>query len=286
MKVVTNVKLNKEKTIFAVTEGEYKKFGSGNMKKEFITISNLSKLDMQILQILNKFFCVTIEQCAKILKKSKIMLQEEFRVLEKKGLVKFCQILNKNNNLITSFYFLEPYAKEILKNKNIDIKNFNIRNKNLVELKKILEWNEIFINMIERDKYIQYNNNINIFSEFHNKFFKINGGYIRFANGKHYIFEIVREERQLEMKLLRKVKAYNDYWRNFNSNAKNFSRPPQLILVFENDVQVLYFFYKLINKCNNNFLSFTTDLRVKNMETLCFDKTILGWIINSSQLKI
>jgi len=265
-----SINLNKEKSIFSTLEGEHKKFmiNHNNLITEVKPIK-LSNHEKKILNILNKFFCVTLNQIINITKFSEDCIKEDLNILEINNIINSCEILNKNNNIILTFYFLSKNSKKILENNNISIKEFNIRNKNLIEIKKILEWNELLISVINKNiKIIGFNNDFTIFSKLYNDSIKISGGYVKFDNkNQHYVFEIIREEKNLEIKLMKKITRYKDFYDNY----KLIASPPKLILVCEDDNQILTVFNRLIyKKIEQYFYSFTTDSRINNLELINF----------------
>lgn len=271
--------LKDNKSVFIMSEGEHKKFIIDNDSKLKSKIEELTNFNIKLLNIVNKFFCVTLNQLLRITKNNIVTLETILERLESNNIINSCIVLDKNDNIILKFYFLTEKAKEILLNNNISINEFTVRNKNLIELKKILEWNELFISFIEKNKrVIKYNNNMIIFSEFYKDSIKISGGYIKFYDkNQHYVFEIIRNEKDLEIKLRKKMSRYKDFYDNY----KLLNLPPKLILVCENDRQILNIFKNLIFKeFEQYFFSFTTDLRINKLELINFklDRNKSKWI--------
>ena len=91
------------------------------------------------------------------------------------------------------------------------------------------------------------------------------------------LMEIIRNEKDLEIKLRKKMSRYKDFYDNY----KLLNLPPKLILVCENDRQILNIFKNLIFKeFEQYFFSFTTDLRINKLELINFklDRNKSKWI--------
>ena len=255
------------KSYFAVINGECKKFDIQNKSIEKITTKiNLSEL-LQILKVLNRLFCLTLEQISSILKISMNEVKEKISELCKEGFIEKCDVLNKSNKKVFEFYFLSKVGKEFLIKYKIDIKDFVIRKKTLIELKKILEWNELFINFYKSGYKIEgYNNELRIFSDYYNNNIKVSGGYIKFNNNMKYIFEIIRNEKDMILKLKRRLIRYYEFLNNTNNDKKI-----KIVFVCEDDKQVMNIINVLNNKELDKNIFFTTDKRIYNYQLLSLE---------------
>ena len=136
MKIITDLKFSKKKTKFSISIGEYKKFQISNNNNNYEYV--LDDLCKKILYVLNSFFCITSNQLSKIVKINEKTINEKLIELENINLISLCLIFDKNDKNVLEFYFLDLKGKEFLEKNNISINEFNIRENNLVQIKKIL----------------------------------------------------------------------------------------------------------------------------------------------------
>ena len=272
---------------FAIRQGEIKTFDgndgyvSMNQIVHKINIGHITDIHFEILDLVNEFEFITSRQLFQMLTikgidpKSQDKLNNKLEQLVKSKILTRYYFLSDEGKGIYRIYCLEKMGKYLLETKEIECKWQQSDNtKPVAMIKKRLAGNQVLIAYLNKVKaFDSYTVKPALTAKTLGKVFKASGGSVKLTkSGKsiHFLFEVIRREKDWQKKLADKIKFYKDFYENFVQMDSGFQSMPQLILVCEDDRHMAETFKEIVTndlEIPQIKLYFTTDLK-QNEETL------------------
>ena len=158
-------------------------------------------------------------------------------------------------------------GKYLLNSRNIECKWQPTDNtKPVVMIKKRLAGNQVIIAYMRKvEAFDSYTVKPAITAKKAGKTFKANAG-VKISKGNasiDFIYEVVRREEDWESRFVDRMKLYADFYEDFVQFDSGYERPPQLILVAEDEKHMIEIFKQIVTnkiEIKNIKLYFTTDL--------------------------
>ena len=269
---------------FAVRDGEIKKFDgkdgyvSMNQIVHKIDIGHITDIHFEILEIVNEFEFITSRQLYQLLElkgidaKSQDKLNNKLEQLVKSKILTRYYFVSDEGKGIYRIYCMEKMGKYLLNSKEIECKwQPSDNTKTVPMIKKRLAGNQTIIAYMRKVKaYDSYVVKPAITDKISGKTFKATGGSVKLTKNQksiHFVFEVIRRERDWEKRLEERMKQYKEFYENFVPGDSGFSTMPQLIIVCEDDKHMVQCFKEIVTKrleIPQIKLYFTTDLRQNN----------------------
>ena len=279
--MVNDSEVKAQKSPFAMRNNERKVFDgkdgyvSINQVMFNVDMGYITDIHFEILEIINKYEFVTARQIFQLLLlkgidiKSQSKVDDKLQKLIKTKVITRYYFTSEEGKGIFRVYCLEKMGKYLLASREIKSEWQQTNNAKPVHLiKKRLAGNQIIISYIEKVKaYESCNINAVLYSKKQNVKFKPTGGVVRLNDGndvQELVFEVVRRNDQWEEKLIEKMQLYADFYNFFLARDCDFERPPQLVIVAEDNAHISEIF-KIIKKASiplkDTEMLFTTELK-------------------------
>lgn len=311
--MVNDSEVKAQKSPFAMRNNERKVFDgkdgyvSINQVMFNVDMGYITDIHFEILEIINKYEFVTARQIFQLLLlkgidiKSQSKVDDKLQKLIKTKVITRYYFTSEEGKGIFRVYCLEKMGKYLLASREIKSEWQQTNNAKPVHLiKKRLAGNQIIISYIEKVKaYESCDINAVLYSKKQNVKFKPTGGVVRLNDGKdvqELVFEVVRRNEQWEEKLIEKMQLYADFYNFFLARDCDFERPPQLVIVAEDNAHISEIF-KIIKKASiplkDTEMLFTTELKhlAENLENSLIEfeysqenNTYKGAAVNNSLL--
>lgn len=311
--MVNDSEVKAQKSPFAMRNNERKVFDgrdgyvSINQVMFNVDMGYITDIHFEILEIINKYEFVTARQIFQLLLlkgidiKSQSKVDDKLQKLIKTKVITRYYFTSEEGKGIFRVYCLEKMGKYLLASREIKSDWQQTNNAKPVHLiKKRLAGNQIIISYIEKVKaYESCDINAVLYSKKQNVKFKPTGGVVRLNNGKdvqELVFEVIRRNEQWEEKLIEKMQLYADFYNFFLAKDCDFEKPPQLVIVAEDNAHISEIF-KIIKKASiplkDTEMLFTTELKhlADNLESSLIEfqysqenNTYKGLAVNNSLL--
>ncbi len=283
---------------FAMKEGEIKTFDgkdgyvSINQIIHRINLGHITEIHFKILELVNEFEFMTSRQIYQILVhrnediKSQDKLNNKLEQLIKTKILTRYYFSSEDGKCIYRVYCLEKMGKYLLNSRNIDCKWQPTDNTKPVSMiKKRLAGNQVIIAYMRKVKaFDSYTVKPAINAKKTGKIIKANGGVKLTKSGVsvNFLFEVVRREEDWETKFEERMRLYQDFYENFVQFDSGYERPPQFILVAEDDKHMIEIFKIIVTKkleIPNMKIYYTQDL---NQNTTTLDKSLVEFITDEN----
>ena len=277
--MVEDEKIKTQVSPFAMKEGEIKTFDgkdgyvSINQIIHRINLGHISEIHFKILELVNEFEFMTSRQIYQILVhrnvdiKSQDKLNNKLEQLIKTKILTRYYFSTEDGKCIYRVYCLEKMGKYLLNSRNIECKWQPTDNtKPVVMIKKRLAGNQVIIAYMRKvEAFDSYTVKPAITAKKAGKTFKANGGVKISKNNASmdFVFEVVRREEDWENRFVERMKLYQDFYEDFVQFDSGYERPPQLILVAEDEKHMIEIFKEIVTHnitLKNIKLYFTADL--------------------------
>ena len=276
---------------FAMKEGEIKTFDgkdgyvSINQIIHRINLGHISEIHFKILELVNEFEFMTSRQIYQILVhrnvdiKSQDKLNNKLEQLIKTKILTRYYFSSEDGKCIYRVYCLEKMGKYLLNSRNIDCKWQPTDNTKPVSMiKKRLAGNQIIVAYMRKvAAFDSYTVKPAITAKQNGKTIKANAGVKLSKNNTSidFIFEAIRREEDWEQKFEDRMKLYQDFYGNFVQFDSGYERPPQFIIVAEDDKHIVEIFKLVVTKnlqLPNMKIYYTQDL---NQNSTALDKSLI-----------
>lgn len=283
---------------FAMKEGEIKTFDgkdgyvSINQIIHRINLGHITEIHFKILELVNEFEFMTSRQIYQILVhrnidiKSQDKLNNKLEQLIKTKILTRYYFSSEDGKCIYRVYCLEKMGKYLLNSRNIDCKWQPTDNTKPVSMiKKRLAGNQIIVAYMRKvsafDSYIV---KPAITAKQNGKTIKANAGVKLSKNNSSidFVFEAIRREEDWEQKFEDRMKLYQDFYGNFVQFDSGYERPPQFIIVGEDEKHLVEIFKIIVTKnlqLPNMKIYFTQDL---NQNSVKLDKSLIEFGTDAS----
>jgi len=264
---------------FAMREGEIKIFDgkdgyvSMNQIMQKINWGTINDVHFKILELINEFEFLTSREIFQLLQIAGIEIKDQTKVNKKlEQLIK--------NKIITRYYFksptgesdyrvycLEKMGKYILNSREI-ISNWRPTDvaKPIEMIKKKLAGNQLVIAYIQKVKTMkEYKLKPEVLAKEASKKFKPTVA-IKFEYENkifNFVYEAVRREEGWKESLVKRMKLWQDFYKNFAKGDSGFETIPQLVFICEDKKHMAETFKEIVmNRVDipKMKLYFTTDL--------------------------
>ncbi len=296
--MVEDEKIKTTVSPFAMKEGEIKTFDgkdgyvSINQIIHRINLGHITEIHFKILELVNEFEFMTSRQIYQILVhrnediKSQDKLNNKLEQLIKTKILTRYYFSSEDGKCIYRVYCLEKMGKYLLNSRNVECKWQPTDNTKPVSMiKKRLAGNQIIIAYMRKVKaFDSYNVKPTITAKKAGKNFRATGGVKLTKNGIsiNFLFEAVRREDDWEEKFEEKMKLYQDFYESFVQFDSGYERPPQFIIVAEDDKHMIEIFKIIVTKklgFNNMKIYYTQDL---NQNSTTLDKSLIEFITDEN----
>ena len=276
---------------FAMKEGEIKTFDgkdgyvSINQIIHRINLGHISEIHFRILELVNEFEFMTSRQIYQILVhrnvdiKSQDKLNNKLEQLIKTKILTRYYFSSEDGKCIYRVYCLEKMGKYLLNSRNIECKWQPTDNTKPVSMiKKRLAGNQIIVAYMRKvAAFDSYTVKPAITAKQNGKTIKANAGVKLSKNNASidFIFEAIRREEDWEQKFEDRMKLYQDFYGNFVQFDSGYERPPQFIIVAEDEKHIVEIFKLVVTKklqLPNMKIYFTQDL---NQNSTKLDKSLI-----------
>ena len=276
---------------FAMKEGEIKTFDgkdgyvSINQIIHRINLGHISEIHFKILELVNEFEFMTSRQIYQILVhrnvdiKSQDKLNNKLEQLIKTKILTRYYFSSEDGKCIYRVYCLEKMGKYLLNSRNIECKWQPTDNTKPVSMiKKRLAGNQIIVAYMRKvAAFDSYTVKPAITAKQNGKTIKANAGVKLSKNNASidFIFEAIRREEDWEQKFEDRMKLYQDFYGNFVQFDSGYERPPQFIIVAEDEKHIVEIFKLVVTKklqLPNMKIYFTQDL---NQNSTKLDKSLI-----------
>ena len=283
---------------FAMKEGEIKTFDgkdgyvSINQIIHRINLGHITEIHFKILELVNEFEFMTSRQIYQILVhrnvdiKSQDKLNNKLEQLIKTKILTRYYFSSEDGKCIYRVYCLEKMGKYLLNSRNIECKWQPTDNTKPVSMiKKRLAGNQIIVAYMRKvsafDSYIV---KPAITAKQNGKTIKANAGVKLTKNNSSidFVFEAIRREEDWEQKFEDRMKLYQDFYGNFVQFDSGYERPPQFIIVGEDEKHLVEIFKIVVTKklqLPNMKIYFTQDL---NQNSVKLDKSLIEFGTDAS----
>ncbi len=296
--MVEDEKIKTTVSPFAMKEGEIKTFDgkdgyvSINQIIHRINLGHITEVHFKILELVNEFEFMTSRQIYQILVhrnidiKSQDKLNNKLEQLIKTKILTRYYFSSEDGKCIYRVYCLEKMGKYLLNSRNIECKWQPTDNTKPVSMiKKRLAGNQIIIAYMRKvTAFDSYTVKPAITAKKSAKVIKANAGVKLVKRGVtvDFIFEAVRREEDWETKFEERMRLYKEFYENFVQFDSGYERPPQFIMVAEDDKHMIEIFKILVTKnleIKNLKIYFTQDLS-QNATTL--DKSLIEFVTDEN----
>jgi len=296
--MVEDEKIKTTVSPFAMKEGEIKTFDgkdgyvSINQIIHRINLGHITEIHFKILELVNEFEFMTSRQIYQILVhrnidiKSQDKLNNKLEQLIKTKILTRYYFSSEDGKCIYRVYCLEKMGKYLLNSRNIECKWQPTDNTKPVSMiKKRLAGNQIIIAYMRKvSAFDSYTVKPVITAKKSAKVIKANAGVKLVKRGVtvDFIFEAVRREEEWEIKFEERMRLYKEFYENFVQFDSGYEKPPQFILVAEDDKHMIEIFKILVTKnleIKNLKIYFTQDL---SQNTTTLDKSLIEFVTDEN----
>lgn len=300
--MINDKEVKATKSPFAMRPNEEKvydgKTGYSNVNQAvfMVDMGYVNELHFEMLELISKFEFITSRQIYQLLQMKGIEIKDQNKVnarlenlIKARAIAKY-YFKSDEGNGIYRIYCLDKAGKYLLNSREIRTDWVPTNNTKPVHLiKKRLAGNQAIIAYMMKTKYFKnYVVEPVLMAKRQNIRFKVSGGVVNLGKeGKNVdlVFEAVRREPGWEEKFVTKMQLYSEFYEYYNMRDSGFDRPPQLVLLGEDDTHLVEIF-KLIVKNKINLRDckpiYTTDLRQLD-ETL--EKSLITFNYNEEKGK-
>ena len=276
---------------FAMKEGEIKTFDgkdgyvSINQIIHRINLGHITEIHFKILELVNEFEFMTSRQIYQILVhrnidiKSQDKLNNKLEQLIKTKVLTRYYFSSEDGKCIYRVYCLEKMGKYLLNSRNIECKWQPTDNtKPVAMIKKRLAGNQIIVAYMRKvAAFDSYTVKPAITAKQNGKTIKANAGVKLSKNNTNidFVFEAIRREEDWEQKFEDRMKLYQDFYGNFVQFDSGYERPPQFIIVGEDEKHLVEIFKLVVTRklqLPNMKIYFTQDL---NQNATKLDKSLI-----------
>ena len=276
---------------FAMKEGEIKTFDgkdgyvSINQIIHRINLGHITEIHFKILELVNEFEFMTSRQIYQILVhrnidiKSQDKLNNKLEQLIKTIVLTRYYFSSEDGKCIYRVYCLEKMGKYLLNSRNIECKWQPTDNtKPVAMIKKRLAGNQIIVAYMRKvAAFNSYTVKPAITAKQNGKTIKANAGVKLSKNNTNidFVFEAIRREEDWEQKFEDRMKLYQDFYGNFVQFDSGYERPPQFIIVGEDEKHLVEIFKLVVTRklqLPNMKIYFTQDL---NQNATKLDKSLI-----------
>ncbi len=276
---------------FAMKEGEIKTFDgkdgyvSINQIIHRINLGHITEIHFKILELVNEFEFMTSRQIYQILVhrnidiKSQDKLNNKLEQLIKTKILTRYYFSSEDGKCIYRVYCLEKMGKYLLNSRNIECKWQPTDNTKPVSMiKKRLAGNQIIVAYMRKvAAFDSYTVKPAITAKQNGKTIKANAGVKLSKNNTNidFVFEAIRREEDWEQKFVDRMKLYQDFYGNFVQFDSGYERPPQFIIVGEDEKHLVEIFKLIVTRklqLPNMKIYFTQDL---NQNATKLDKSLI-----------
>ncbi len=276
---------------FAMKEGEIKTFDgkdgyvSINQIIHRINLGHITEIHFKILELVNEFEFMTSRQIYQILVhrnidiKSQDKLNNKLEQLIKTKILTRYYFSSEDGKCIYRVYCLEKMGKYLLNSRNIECKWQPTDNTKPVSMiKKRLAGNQIIVAYMRKvAAFDSYTVKPAITAKQNGKTIKANAGVKLSKNNTNidFVFEAIRREEDWEQKFEDRMKLYQDFYGNFVQFDSGYERPPQFIIVGEDEKHLVEIFKLIVTRklqLPNMKIYFTQDL---NQNATKLDKSLI-----------
>lgn len=276
---------------FAMKEGEIKTFDgkdgyvSINQIIHRINLGHITEIHFKILELVNEFEFMTSRQIYQILVhrnidiKSQDKLNNKLEQLIKTKVLTRYYFSSEDGKCIYRVYCLEKMGKYLLNSRNIECKWQPTDNtKPVAMIKKRLAGNQIIVAYMRKvAAFNSYTVKPAITAKQNGKTIKANAGVKLSKNNTNidFVFEAIRREEDWEQKFEDRMKLYQDFYGNFVQFDSGYERPPQFIIVGEDEKHLVEIFKLVVTRklqLPNMKIYFTQDL---NQNATKLDKSLI-----------
>ncbi len=276
---------------FAMKEGEIKTFDgkdgyvSINQIIHRINLGHITEIHFKILELVNEFEFMTSRQIYQILVhrnidiKSQDKLNNKLEQLIKTKVLTRYYFSSEDGKCIYRVYCLEKMGKYLLNSRNIECKWQPTDNTKPVSMiKKRLAGNQIIVAYMRKvAAFDSYTVKPAITAKQNGKTIKANAGVKLSKNNTNidFVFEAIRREEDWEQKFEDRMKLYQDFYGNFVQFDSGYERPPQFIIVGEDEKHLVEIFKLVVTRklqLPNMKIYFTQDL---NQNATKLDKSLI-----------
>lgn len=300
------------KSPFAMRQNEIKVFdgkdgyASINQVVFKVDMGYINEIHFSILEIISEFEFITSRQIYQLLTQRGISIKSQDKVNDKlEDLIK-SKVISRyyfssdEGKGIFRVYCLDKIGKYLLNSRSINSSWVATDNtKPVFMLKRRLSGNQVLLAYMRKVKaFKSYALDPVLSSKKQNMKFKVSGGRITLvkdAINNDFLFEVVRRNTGWAEKFMEKMNLYQEFYDYFTTKDCGFERPPQLVIVGEDDTHLVEAF-KLIVKSKIVLkgidILYTTDLRQlddsleKSLIAFKYDEAKAKYIMDILELDI